>query len=523
MSYQAGPSPILNLERVVCGLEWAMKSLQIDRAKRVLEKLRQTIEGQPTGLPHLHGYAPRVLISFAEATDFDESYLPLIKNMAFDLQKSNAGLLIMNDVQRIDIANALIDFYEGRHDKAKLKLEFAMPAIDRTGDADLKCTARYFLARSYSREGDYKNGLEFLSQAKECDLQVEGSKRVAVIEILEGYLLFLKDRIKEGRQVLEHAKEVLEGTTDRINLAMVRSFQGQFCRRAGDYDEALEHFRAADKIYRKIAISHRKRARCLMNMAVVLRLMALRMQKERSVKVVKEYLDRSLGHLKEAEAIYNISPDRFHRNLSKYHYIRALLHLDNGELPDARLEARLAHILAEENEDNIGMARARIAQCIIALDQDSSENTKRAHRFALEAIHYAEQTQYSRVKARAFIWLAKTLLRPLYNNPQEADGNWHEADKYLAPEHKDYLRDELELLRAEIDNFEGPAVIVGSEADIDTLRRSRWKGLSLDKIVQEIVKSEIRNNPGKTKREIAEDLNISPGRLRRILNDDLPQ
>ncbi|HKQ07242.1 MAG TPA: hypothetical protein VJ464_19105 [Blastocatellia bacterium] len=506
------------LAEKVCNLEYALQTLKIDEARVILDDFRQEIEGESRFLSRLKEYAHRVLICFAFATDFEESYRSLLKELAAFCLKELSVETPLIDVARNEIANALIELYEGRYDNAAAKLRNALPVVDRT-DANLKSTVRYYLARCYWPKRDYDNGLELLREAKQLDLQIKGSKRLALIETLESYLLFLKDDIQRGSERLAHARGILEETTDRINLAIVRSFQGQFCRRAGDYDGAIEHFEVADRIFRdNDAPDHRKRARCLMNNAVVHRLKAL----NTTGKEARGYLKKAENYLELAKQIYDICPERFHRNLSKYSYICALIHLDYADIPKGRQAARQAYSLAKRNNDKIAMARARVAQCMIELEKESrsdesAKDARRAYKYALDALNYSEQTQYRRIQARAHIWLGKSLILPPFNNPQKAEEHWKIADDTLASEHKDYLRDELDTLWDEIDRFDGPVAAEEPGREIDALLRTELKGYSLAKMIQELVLAVMRNNEGKSQKEIARILGITPKRLRRIL------
>jgi len=543
MVYRTISPRIRNIHKTVCDLERYMKTLRIDRAELKLEALRQKLLGHEAAGSLLNNYAARVLICFAIAADFDESYLPVAKSILSDLARSPVLMLSVLDYRRISIADALIQFFEGKHDRARAMLESLVEDNSlSTLDADLKCTAYYYLARCYSRVGDFRNAIRLCGLAKEAELQVTGSKRVAVIEELEGYLLCNQDKIDDGLEVLERAKRVFDETADKINLAIVRTFQGQFCRRAGDYEGALEHFEAANEIFTKFTRStvkpNRKKARCLLNISNVLRLMAARLEEERASErrlterpssekgsaeqnrltvMEKNYLARSRSCLTEAKAVYDKEPERFRRNFSRYHYFYALLLIEEGDFDEARRQAKSAYELAKEMRDKITMAKARIAQCIIALDQDKHGSVT-ARRFARDAVKFAEHTQYHRVMARAYVWLGKTLLKPPFPDPKSADECWFKAYESLAPSHKDYLRDELDSLRREIDSFDSQLASDFPARSIYTLPIDAIKERALEGHIQDLESSLVSHymSLGMRQTQIADALRTTTKRIRGI-------
>jgi tetratricopeptide (TPR) repeat protein len=97
----------------------------------------------------------------------------------------------------------------------------------------------------------------------------------AVMQVLESWLWFQRDRSREAAPILRSAEETLRDTDDYITLGNIQSAFGRMARRVGRYDEALRLFQNAIDFYNRRDPRHRNLARSLANMAQVERLLAV--------------------------------------------------------------------------------------------------------------------------------------------------------------------------------------------------------------------------------------------------------
>jgi tetratricopeptide (TPR) repeat protein len=256
----------------------------------------------------------------------------------------------------------------------------------------------------------------------------------------------------------------------------------------GRYDEAIDSFRKAEKIYRMHDPLHRNRARCLINLAAALRLKAgriesdpikkskkiadideIKLQREINIEKAQELRAEAVEYLKKAKKIYkNKDANKPDYRIGKCHYILALCYLDDGELDRAEKEAGKAYKFGEEKNDNLMMARAKITQCVIRLGREASwVNADMAQEWATSAVVLAEASKNRRVKARAYIWKGYAMLRPPRKSSKIAGECLHQAELCLNDQEMDYLREDLNALREEIGAAEVSSNIIFSvEADL---------------------------------------------------------
>src|SRR5206468_3304400 len=120
--------------------------------------------------------------------------------------------------------------------------------------------------------------LECARDALKTEKRNRGSKRVAVIELLRGYIYSLVAKPEAAEKSLSNALQILETTNDHINIGNALSFQGQRERRSGEYRSAIDKFDRAIVEYKLRDQAHPNIARSNLNKALALRVLALRLE-----------------------------------------------------------------------------------------------------------------------------------------------------------------------------------------------------------------------------------------------------
>jgi tetratricopeptide (TPR) repeat protein len=261
-------------------------------------------------------------------------------------------------------------------------------------------------------------------------------RTVAVIQVLEGWILFQEGRTNEAAKILSEADELLVETDDYVARGNLNSTYSRIARRNGDFDEALRRSEIAIQEFKKRDEEHRNLARSLVNNAFVKRLLALELSEKIDTEAARS---RNIPGERQPTNGFDIQRDRDRvkalreaatRDLieagsisSRYHDYRgegdvqityAYLHLDDGDLDLATSRAAAAHKLGSDKKDAVLKARSRILQSAIESAKVEEQiversgprrSTRLACEYARDAVEYAKDTQNRQLIAQALVTL----------------------------------------------------------------------------------------------------------------------
>jgi tetratricopeptide (TPR) repeat protein len=392
--------------------------------------------------------------------------------------------------------------------------------------------------------GQYDDAVNYTTRGEELALACGYGPMAAIMQTTLSWLAFQKGKLGEALVLLRRAEEALEETDDYLNRGNVKSAYGRIARRQGRYEHAVNCFEAAIEEYRRGGGGQAQLGRVLSNLAFVKRVLALELQKDLDRMAAARRCGRddaseagalmrdqrlriaqtraeARRRLDESRSIY--SPLDNHHGIAGIHINSGFLHLDEGELDLASADATEAFRLGEGKSDSIIMARARTLQCIIeheALEEevgDAGEHFHAADTYAREAVHFAGQTQDSRLLARAHIWHGLTIARDPSGDKEEAHRCYEAANELLQGLSPDQRRtwDDLETLKAQVIRTR----------PIEPALRAWSAGVTGDKSFQEIeeefariVIPQVWEREGRKISRVAAKLSISPKKVRRILH-----
>jgi tetratricopeptide (TPR) repeat protein len=450
------------LEVAVSRLGRAVRSRRLSRAKRIVDDWIDLLDT----LPPSHT-AIRLTSLCAWAIDLYGPYLERVEKAVLRFNQLPPGETTLGELGALCVAEGLVKYHREKYAEARTLFEQAKVGADLVRDAELATVSRYYLGRTLFKLTSYEGALEYIRDAKSRDVEAGNKARAASMELDEGWLHFLLGDVKEAQQRLDNARGILAGQADAfIDQGNALSFQGRLYREDAQYQRALDCYFEAIKIYEEYDPGYRNVARCRRNIAVIYRIMARELSREkvsqdRRPQVaarIEELRAKALAELEHAREIYRFDPSCYHHGLGILHITLALLHFDAEELDQAAEEAQNAYEYGRAKGDFIVMAEARVIQSGLALEGYKGViNAKRALRLANEAIHLGEQTgQHRRLLARAYICKGHALLESPCTDVGDARLCYEEAMTYLVPEDRDYLRDLLDSLEAEI-NLKGHA------------------------------------------------------------------
>ena len=487
--------------------------------------------------------AARLLGYLAQWVDLGFASPALIKDILSRFPRSARSTLALTDYIHLRMAEGLVAMYAEDFEQAIRHFEFAGSLDQDLADAELLSYSNFWIARCLRQSGRYDDALAYAGRAEQLARDAGFEYVAAVIQVLESWLVFQKERPKDAVSLLHKAEAVLGRTDDSITRGNIQSAHGRIARRAGKYQRALEHFALAIDEYKKQDPRHRNLARSLVNVATVKRLIALQLQRslDRDTALrqtgrprpdsaasaarvrthIAELRTEAFQDLDEAFGIYQEQQNR--RGLGAIHINRGFLHLDQGALDLAAREAAEAFRGGEEKADYIQMTRARLLQCMIEnakheeqIEEASGPNqaARMAEEHARDAIELARHTQNPRLLARGYVWHGITLASDFFKDLDAARQCCDTASALLRPGGEEHVWEDLKELRARILHYSG----------VDTALREWSQGLVGDKTFQRlteefaaIVIPKVWEREGCKVSRVASRLSVSPKKVRRIL------
>ena len=177
------------------------------------------------------------------------------------------------------MAEGALALAQDRPDDARFHFDFVLAMREEVTDQVTVSLAHYWIARCQRRKGEYDDALKHAGIAGKIALDLGFPLMAAVMQVLEGWLLFQQGKWKDAVRISQAAEHVLADTDDYVTLGNVQSFYGRMARREGRFDEAIKFFENAICHYRKRDPQHPNLARSLANMALAKRGIALQLQK----------------------------------------------------------------------------------------------------------------------------------------------------------------------------------------------------------------------------------------------------
>jgi tetratricopeptide (TPR) repeat protein len=241
----------------------------------VLEENRTLVESvgpEQAGATVLLGY----LAQWVDA-GFDSP--ALIKRLLARFSGQSRIHLPLIEFLHLRIAEALVAMSEEDYECAVATLQFIESIEEHVRDTELLALANFWTSRCLRRLGRYDDALGFTVGARDLALANGLDKMAAMMRINESWLMFQKGRVAEAARVLDESEAVLAGTDDYVARGNIQSAYGRIARRQGLNDRALEHFKRAIDLYARRDPQHPNLARSRVNIAWVMRVVSLQLQK----------------------------------------------------------------------------------------------------------------------------------------------------------------------------------------------------------------------------------------------------
>jgi hypothetical protein len=482
---ESSESPLtpVEMDDAISELAKAITKREIARALAIVDRHM----GQLQTVPLLQRGAIHLLACSAWAIDYYGPFFDPVKEAVARFRQIPRKELTLSGFVLLNIADGLVRFHQEEYREAAALFHQAQKDADRSEDAELMTVTRYYLSRAWSKLKSYDRSLNYVRDAIRRDLAAKNHARVAAMELVEGWLLFLKGEIPHSQATLDRARARLGSCTDAwIDLGNILSFQGRLYREAGpdSYVKALDCFVEAIDAYGKHDPGHRNVARARINSAFVYRLMARDLgdlpgkeDREQRAAEVERLQKKAFDEIDDARTIYRFAKNRHLGALSRLYSIVALLYFDKAQFDKSAAAAEEAYAYASERGDNVGMANARIIQSKLALDGDLKGyvDVHSALSFAREAVEYASQTENRRVIARAYLRNGEAILALPKRDTFKAQQCLNEARKYLVSQDRDYLSSIFSRLEKEIEKVSEQRQRPDSLVSYLTVERVRQK------------------------------------------------
>lgn len=454
--------------------------------------------------------------------------------------------LPLRDYLYLRLADGYAALVQGNGELQIHHLQAALEIEDDIKQKELKVTANFWIAACLRRLGRYRDALEYVYRARDAATDAKYRESRAVIQVLESWIYFEQGNATEAERLLAEAEKVLLKTDDYADRGYVYFIYGRIARRRGQYYEALRFFQRSIDEYSHRYGQGRSVARCLVNMAFVKRLLALRTQtkmdwetarrrrggpaklnitadsRRNNEKVhITKLREQGFEHLAKAKELCTQLSDYI--GLVNIHTTAGYLHLDNGDFDQANTESDAAYQIAQRKADRVLLARTRILQSAVErakfeelLEEGpgSVRYAQLAEEFARDALQNAQGTQNERLLAQAYVTLGLALCMGAANNTDEIWQYSEQAAALLKPEDQDYLSAELATLKKK----------VGSITVADPLLGEWSQGLVGNKTFSQINREfatiiipNVWEREGRRISRTAARLSISPKKVRKIL------
>jgi len=544
-------------ERLLSELQEHVAAREIERGLGCLRTHRDVI----AGVDARQAGSARLLLLLAIWSDIGFAASPPVKELL--RRFASRSHLPISEYLCLRMTEGMVAMADEAMDLAIPHFDFVLGLPEELDNRFLLSIAYYWKGRCLRRRGDYDEALVFTGKGRDIALELRHPRMAAVMQVLEGWILFQQGKWKEAVRVSELAERALSPTDDYVTLGNIQSFYGRMARREGRFDRAIELFANAIEQYRKRDAQHPNLARSLANMALAKRGIALQLQRRIDVDVQRQRKEtrqetrketrqaaslpkaagpgvasaasvrakyrvrlsqlrrEALEHLEGARAIYQLRPN--HHGSGTVFLNAAYIHLDNGDFLKAEVESASAYELGEQKHDYILMGRARILQCQIENAKveeeivggtDPSTHARRALNFSQEAIELAKHTQHHLLLSTAYLWQGLTQCNSFFDNLDAARESYDLAREACGGSPADNIWQELQALRTRILR----------KGSVDPVLRAWSQGTVGEKTFRqisdefaEIVIARVFEREGRKVSRVASRLSISPKKVRRIL------
>jgi tetratricopeptide (TPR) repeat protein len=486
--------------------------------------------------------APGILARLAEWVDLGYRPPVPLAGLTERFKKDDRAKLTIKEFLELRLAEGFVAMAQEDVDKSIELLDFVLRAETHLGDDRLAAIVHFWKGRAHRKKGEYEEATQHIVRARQMMEGLGEGKLAAVIQIQESWLKFQTGKLGEARHLLETARQQLVNTDDNLSQGNIASAAGRVAQQEGHYAEALNHFEVAVDFYGKRDPYHRNLARALVNSATVKRLMALQLRRRIDEKAAKRggagkggeskeslmarynrICEEALGQLERARVIYE--RHQYHGGIAAVLVSSGYLHVDSGDVEKGAGEGWLAYRQAHEKNDHIHMARARTLQCVAANtmveeqfgeDVDAAAHASNARSFGEEAVRWAEHTQNRRLIAEAYVARGMVHANEYFAEWEEARQCAEKATELLAEDARDRLWEELVALKARILRA----------SSVDDRLRAWSEGMLGEKTFQqvteefaEIVIPRVWAREGKKVSRVAQKLQMSPKKVRRVLRN----
>jgi tetratricopeptide (TPR) repeat protein len=505
-------------------LNQALVTRSVGEAFQLLKRADKELAKLTPGTPLAIGY----LLCIAQWVDLGYRDYDFLDELAERFAGVPRAEMPFGDYIRLRMVEALRAFVAQDAARTVSILSFLLEVEPGIMEPHLLVIAHYWKCRAHRRQGDYDLALHDIQAARKIAQAMNAPKLVAVTNIHESWLLFQRGQRREALRLLDEAEAELKSTGHALSLGNIESARGRFVRRSGEYTRALVHFERAVEIYAEHFPEHPNLARALVNAAYVKRLMALDIRHRSTSGRAKgadhlrylEICQEALELLRRAGDIY--SRQDHQAGTGSVLVNAGHLHLDSGDIDSAEDEAQKAFLLGEAKQDHILMARARILQAAIHNERaeeqvgDIAMHAHLARTYSEEAIALARLTQNNRLLAGAYVGRSAIAANEFFQDWETAKHFATLAGEMIGKDDLDHLSKQLSALKTRILRATG----------IDEMLRSWSEGIVDGKTFQqvteefaELVIPKVWAREGRKIARVAEQLSISPKKVRRILNN----
>ncbi len=213
MATRQDSSPTAGIdERLLSELQEHVAAREIERGLGCLRAHQDVI----AGLDARQAGAARLLVLLAIWSDIGFAASPTVKELL--RRFSSRSHLPISEYLCLRMTEGMVAMAEEAMDLAIPHFDFVLGLPAELDNRFLLAIAYYWKGRCLRRRGDYDEALIFTGKGRDLALELGHPRMAAVMQVLEGWILFQQGKWKDAVRVSEVAEKALRPTDDYVTL-----------------------------------------------------------------------------------------------------------------------------------------------------------------------------------------------------------------------------------------------------------------------------------------------------------------
>ncbi len=262
---------------LITTIQQAIAERRIADSFRHMDALRRTLHRK---VPSYPGYGV-FLGLFAQLVHLGYGNVAELRRLLDRCTDEAIGPMRVDDYVPLTLGRGISDFLDGKYADGIMALRSVRESTVAKRDPVLMTAATYYLGRCHARQGEDRDALRLLSEARVLAEQAGLPRMAAVAAVPESWLTFhhAGDAVS-ARTLLVESRQVLQTSDDRVTLAHSLITEARINRRTGKEEDSIPLLERACEHLRRPQPAASSLAKALTDLAIAERLFAVRLHSE---------------------------------------------------------------------------------------------------------------------------------------------------------------------------------------------------------------------------------------------------